>query len=316
MLFAAAFAEARAPEDGNGVFQLSHVPPPEGKNDRWPLRMTGERDTSGVPERIVESVGAVEETVLDYASYELTNDEGEPTSRYRTVSAHALCGGHDHLLALERCEERDEDEIESSLAGKALRRYLALADERELELADVPLLGLDPALANSAERRLLVAARIPYGLLLDPGEQFREVLRPLEGDLDMLEEMPVEGIFDYHKRNCDRSRPTLLEICDLRERPGSPRRVLEFLVEVPGEPQPTYFLAWPAPPPAARHRERQLKALELALRTARRVGRGPATGLRADEFHHPHEVGYRSTMNIVDFGTSATKRRENRGGPN
>jgi hypothetical protein len=183
--------------------------------------------------------------------------------------------------------------------------YLNVVKAHEIGLAMTPLLSLEPELSNPDERRILVAEKIPYAILLEPDHPFQQVLRPPEEDHDTFDSIAVRYIFDYYKPRRNREQINYLEVRDLRERKEeSSRMVPEFLVEVPSseDGRPVHFVAWPALPPAVHLRERLRAALKHASRAASLTLASPALALRMHQFHHPHEDSYRTILKIVDAG--------------
>lgn len=291
----------------DGTFQLSHMPAPPQRNDRWAYRIYEERDCTGLTAARVSEAQDIEEIVLDRSLYNFTN-KGKPTASYRTVSVHLRSNGAYHMVSVKRRDELNSTEADSlaRLTFDDCTQFVGAlkADEKAsaLKLSGRPLLSLDPEFSHPDERRMLVADQIPYAILLEPDHPFKRVVRPPGVDQDAFDYLAVEHIFDYYDPGRDRSQINVLPVCDLLDRDARPaRRVTEVLAEVTVNDMPTYFLTRPALSPP--HELSVLReAKPLARRAADLTLDGPAKSLRMHQFHHPHDDRYYTVLNIVASG--------------
>jgi hypothetical protein len=293
----------RAPCQGNGLFQLTHIPSPPGRPAKWPYRMSEERDCSDLRDRAARSVGTVAELVIDGCGYRLRDAKGRITAEFRTVSAYASSDDNSRLLALKRRGERRTFDTDD-LARPVLDDCLAIVKAHELDISDAPLLSLEPELADPKDRRLLVARGISYAMRLHPHDAFADVMAPLDPAPDVSDAIPVEHIFDVYKPGRDRTQTSPLRVRDLSEPKsggGLARRIPEVLVEVPVGGRRLHFITWLATR-APTINEGIVRAMQLARRAGQLTLRPPSEALRMHEFHHPRDDGYESVMRIVDYG--------------
>lgn len=282
----------------DGPVRLAHLVDEDDADSRWPNRMIEERDCSQISKKTAAAVGAVEETVLDLSTYTVGN-AGEQTG-FRTVSVHLKSRGLDRLLAIQRRKEKSSADT-SSLASAALREFLHLAEKHGIDPTTGPLLGLDPELANSDERRLLIQEGFSYAIQLGDGHIFTHVAQPLTEAPDDLGPCSVRIVFEL--QHPDSSQARIVPVRDLRdERSASAGRFREYLVRIPMEEgEPLYFVARPALPPGVDEIEKFREAGRLARKAAERTLQSPGDALRAHQFHHPNDGRYCTVLRLVDF---------------
>jgi hypothetical protein len=285
----------------NGLFQLAQITA-AGQPPKWPYRMCEERDCAQLQTRTASEIGELTGTVIDAANYDLRGNAGETTASYRAVAAFPLTNEGRRLLTVGRREERKASPSIAT-ADSVLREALAILDRHRLDHRNKPLLSLEQEVADPSLRRLLVRRRIPYALRLDPDYPFRNVHRPLDPDNDVLEHIAVEYLFDYFKPGRDRTRPSYLEVSDLRE--GAEvrsRKMREHLFEFPVDGCLEHFVVWPGLSSAARSEDRLRSSHELAARAASLLLDRPSDELRMREFHHPHAARYANALHLAAFG--------------
>lgn len=300
--FSVGYMDAQA-QPPNGTFGLGETLSAEDLNPRWPYWMC-ERDWSHLPAEIAGRVGDIEETVIAHSRCRLRN-RSEETACYDTVSIHAGSGGDFHLLGLDRYEWRSGKGT-ADLPAAVLGECFAAADRHEIDLAEAPFYALDYEMANPAERRRLIARKIPYAILLSCEEQFRDVIGSLEEAADAFYGTPVHSLFDIHLPNRDTSIVNFLEVRDLNEHKASVRgTVREFVFEVPvGKDSHRHVLVGPAQSHALEPMEVE-QARGYAQRCVDLALSSPADDLRIDEFHHPDIERFRQVMYMVEYGKGA-----------
>lgn len=282
-----------------GQFLIGDMGVPPGERKTWAYDMS-HCDCSGLVEQAAGCFDVIDRTVVDQSRYERRDGEGKLKASFRTVSLYATAGDHRELVSIRRQNDQKSDGAEN-LAGSALGDYLALAEARGVELAGKPLVSLAPELADPDERRLLVAERIPYAIQLEHHEPFKDVVRPLDEDIDVQDQIHVGRIFDVYEPQRDCAATNVMEVRDLHERKKGTRMIREFLFECPGDGGTAYFLVWPALPPA-QAAERLRAASAMAAAAVDLMRRPPGARLRLHEFHHPHERPYRTAVRIAAAG--------------
>jgi len=304
--FSEAFRAAKRPEDG--PLQVTNMAPP-GRDRKALYRMYEERDTSQLPQRNAEAVGAIDETVVvDQAAVrqalELPSGGREgPMAPLKTVTGHVKSEGRHRMLVAKRRNE-EESGGAGDLAGEVTQELMGLAQHRDRQVAAAPFFGLDPELSVTRYRQRLLATRTPYTILVKPHFWVDHLVVSPDRALDVFEGS-VKDLFIQHEPP---DRLARLEMESLYEdppeqRPSRSRRLREVLFRIPVDGKPAYFLTWPALSITAP--ERLTVALKNVERAARLCMDSPAARLRTHEFHHPHESRYRSILFIVDHGLEA-----------
>lgn len=294
----ARFSAARA--EPGALIQLSHLVDEEDADSRWPNRIFEDRDCSGIGDEIAASIGQVTETIVDGTSYSLGSRQDDKHD-FRTVSVHVCSEGAMKLLALERGDERSGAPVVSP-TPVALRAGLEIAQRHGKDLASAPLIGLEPELVNSEERRLLIAKGFSYVMRAEEGAQFSHIQWRPEEQMDALEPLPISCIFDVRCPVSDQSRVSIIATRDLADqRPSASGRFREHLVRIfrHDEP-PLYFVARAGSPDGADERERRRRAGILALRAALLMSAPPAREMRIHQFHHPRLSRYREVLQAVN----------------
>ncbi|HEX5989318.1 MAG TPA: hypothetical protein VFY75_03775 [Solirubrobacterales bacterium] len=281
-----------------GLFRLTDMPIPAGRSDRWQFRLLENRDTSNLQDQAVSTIVAVSAIIIDGTS---VNPGGvdERGSSLRTVSVFAQDVDHCPLISIGR---RDDQNCESwsSLAGEALADCAAVLDEREVDVAGVPLISLEPELATERERRRLLLASVPYAMRVNGHDRFCPVWEP-EDPLDLLNEDSAETLFARHRGGADPKKPTFIRIKDLQSCHSGGSGVLEeHLFRFPAEEAPEYFLAHGAQRSAVPPAELMRGAEQLARQASTYAAATPGERLRLHEFHHSHAEPYCQAVRVVD----------------
>lgn len=280
-----------------GLFRLADMPIPAARPDRWQFRLLENRDTSNLQEMAVSTIVTASAIVVDGTSADL-GEEDERGSSLRTVSVFAQGVDHCPLISVGR---RDEQKCESwsSLAGETLAECEEVLDEREVDVAGVPLISLEPELATEKERRRLLLAGVPYAMRVNRDDRFSPVWTP-EDPLDHLDGDSAETLFAQHRPNADPEKPTFIRIKDLQGSNGGSSAFEEHLFRFPAEKAPEYFLAHDALPPTAPPAELMSGAGALARQASTYAAATPGERLRLHEFQHPHTGPYCDAVRIAD----------------
>jgi len=294
----ARFSAAEA-EPGD-LIQLSHLVDESDADSRWPNRIFEDRDCSGIGDEIAASIGQVTETIVDRTSYSLGNRQ-DGKHDFRTVSIHVCSEGTMKLLALERGDERSGAPVVSP-TPLALRAGLEAARRHGKNLASAPLIGLEPELVNSEERRLLIAGGFSYAMRAEEGAQFSHIQWRPEDQMDALEPLSISCIFGVHCHPDDQARISIIATRDLADkRPNASGRFREHLVRISRHDEPPiYFVARAGSPDGADERERRRRAGALALRAALLMSDPPGRAMRIHQFHHPRLSRYREVLQAVN----------------
>lgn len=305
-------ASGHAGADGGegGVFRLADFPIPEDVRDsKIHYRIVRERDHSSLVPQVCAAVGGLEKIVVECTHCPSRVNSAGKTMRHRIVSVYAQGDGRYRLVAIRRRDEQKEveEDDDSSLGSLVMRTFLERAKTQGLDVAGVPLIGLDPELADPSDRLLLNQEGIPYALKIEEGEIFNHVRWRLSSAPDAVQPLGAKTIIglQWPERDLDADTPSPpVPIFDLLLESGRTRKRLpECLIEVPvAGGDADFFLVGG---PVATDSEGLAKVTqmqELAVEASARARDPLSRDLRMHEFDYPDDEGFSTILIAVDYG--------------
>lgn len=283
--------------DAHGRFCLSDMPIPAARTDGWQYRRLENRDVSHLQDLAVGTITTASAILVDGTSVD-PGDFDERGSSYRTVTVFVQDVDHCPLISVGRRDDQ-KSKLWTSLAGETLADCVRALDRNEVDVADAPLISLEPELATETERRRFLKDGVPYAMRVNWHDRFRPVWGP-EDPLDLLDEDSAATLFAKYRPNADPEKPTFIRVNDLQGGHGGGSADLEeYIFRFPVDGAPQYFLAHGGLAPTAPPAELMSTAGQLARRASEYAAATPGERLRLHEFHHTNAEPYRDAVRVV-----------------